>query len=422
MLGLLVTCTMAFGGLEYLNNGGHADAGPVVDANRPWGLAHTGQSLAQGGVDGGDVAGINPPLYPSRALMLEHGPLDTGHGALGNILIPLEEGAEVSQKLTIGTSFTRDILKKRNETAPALVSVFHGSAWGGRRYEELKKGGVTGAFEAIVAQARIIKYLIPDILYKAVSCIHGEADGLWWNDDYANDLAEWASDLDASLRNVTGQTQTVNFLFCQTTSAGGYGYNGGLDVAQKFWTPVWQLQAHVDNFSLHLVATKYFLPYHDHSHLTNAAQRTLGEYYAKALNVIESGGTWDILRPGSVTAIGDTVVIDFVGAVGDLVWDVEVVAEAVNKGFAFRDDDGGTITGASITGPAQVILQLNGVVGAGAQVGYAYHNGEGGAANQVAGLGDRGNLRDSDTATSAYSNSFLRNWCVVFRTEVQASR
>ena len=145
------------------------------------------------------------------------------------------------------------------------------------------------------------------------------------------------------------------------------------------------------------------------------AQRILGEYHAKAQKV---GNTYNPLRPSSITGSGNSVVINFTGNVGNLAFDTTKVNSAVNMGFSYADDSSRTITAVNITGPNQVTITLSGTIGANAVVAYAYHNGDGGAANQIAGLGDRGNLRDSDTTQSIYSSYILHNWCVTFRKAV----
>lgn len=377
-----------------------------------WGFAHTGQSLAEGGVGNDAVSGISPPLYPEQALTLIGGPVGRNTETLGAAVVGLEERSRV----TIGSSYTRGMVED-NGVGSGFEAIFHGQAFGGKNYQDLKKGGSTGVYEKVIAQVADVKAARATVVYKAVSCIHGEQDGLENNTAYAANLAEWAADYDADIKSLTGQTENVQFLLCQTATAGGYNRNGGI-TETTFPTPLEQLEAHVNNPGVTMVCSKYHLDYFDHSHITNNAQRLLGEYYNKAFTKIEAGQGFEPLRPSSITGSGNTVVIDFVGNVGALAFDTTLVKLATNNGFDFVDDSGNTITDVSITGTAQVTITLSGTIGANPLVSYAYHNGDGGAANQVSGDGDRGNLRDSDTAVSLYNGARLYNWCVIFREPV----
>lgn len=373
-----------------------------------WAFAHTGQSLAEGGVGGDSVSGLSP--YPDEVQMLTGGPVGRNTGTLGTGLTTLAEQSRV----TIGSSFMRGVLA--NVAVPPRETLFHGQAWGGKNYDALKKGGTSGVYEQVLAQAASIFAARSLAIYKGVSCIHGEQDGLDNNTSYAVDLAEWQDDLETDLKAVTGQTDDIHMFICQVGSASGYGYTSGI-ASVAFPSQLQQLVAHKSNSKIHLVCPKYQLDYYDHSHITNNAQRVLGEYYAKAFAVVEAGGTWEPLRPTAIIGAGSTVTITFTGRVGDLVFDTTLVEAATNYGFAYKDDSSRTITNVQIVNN-QVVITLSGTIGANPLVSYAYNNGAGGAANQIAGLGARGNLRDSDTAVSAFDGARLYNWCVIFRESV----
>jgi len=373
-----------------------------------WAFAHTGQSLAEGGVGGDSVPGLSP--YPDEVQMLTGGPVGRNTGTLGTGLTTLAEQSRV----TIGSSFMRGVLA--NVAVPPRETLFHGQAWGGKNYDALKKGGTSGVYEQVLAQAASIFAARPLAIYKGVSCIHGEQDGLDNNTSYAVDLAEWQDDLETDLKAITGQTDDIHMFICQVGSASGYGYTSGI-ASVAFPSQLQQLVAHKSNSKIHLVCPKYQLDYYDHSHITNNAQRVLGEYYAKAFAVVEAGGTWEPLRPTAIIGAGSTVTITFTGRVGDLVFDTALVEAATNYGFAYKDDSSRTITNVQIVNN-QVVITLSGTIGANPLVSYAYNNGAGGAANQIAGLGARGNLRDSDTAVSAFDGARLYNWCVIFRESV----
>jgi hypothetical protein len=375
-----------------------------------WGFLHTGQSLAEGGVGGDSVAGISPPLYPTRALTFSGGPVGLVTANLSPSLTALAEPSRV----TIATSFCRNVIEDV-PTCPQEV-LYHGQAWGGKNYAALKKGGSSGVYERMLAQVVNAKARRPAIIYRTVNVIHGEQDGLDGNTNYASNLIAWRQDFNTDVQAITGQVVNMLMFICQVGSAGGYGFTGGID-STNFPSQLEQLAAHKSSSFVRLVCPKYQFAYYDHSHLTNNSQRLLGEYYAKATAARLNTGTWEPLRPSTITGAGNTVTVSFVGAVGNLVFDTTLVQPAANQGFAYRDDSGRTITAVNIVG-SQVVITLSGPIGANPKLAYAYNNGAAGTANQVAGLGSRGNLRDSDTAVSAYNGQRLYNWCVIFKENV----
>ena len=371
-------------------------------SNTVFGIAHTGQSLAEGGVGGDSVSGVSSAAFPERALMLSPQPVAYSSNSNGNVAVDLVEPSRV----TIGHSLTRTLATGNEDTI-----LFSGQAWGGKAYSELKKGGATGVYEKVIQQVGNAKLNYGSIEYLGVTNIHGEQDGLNNNLTYEANLVEWQLDFDTDIKAETGQVENVVMYISQTASGGGYGFNGGITEV-TFPTPLAQLSAHVNNTKINLVCSKYHLPYADHAHITNAAQRTLGEYFAKALT---AGPTYEPLRPGAFTLGASNIVIDFTGNVGSLVFDTTLVQSIADSGFSYTDDSARTITGVTITGVAQVTITLSGAAGLNAVIAYAYHNGAGGSSNQVSGLGDRGNLRDSDTVVSLYDGAPLYNWCVTFR-------
>jgi len=394
------------------------DAGAATspDDGRVEGILVTGQSLAEGGVGGEPLPAVASPACGDHALMLLPRPVGFATQPLRLPLKPLREDGRV----TIAHSLTRRLVADGIARDPRYRLVLSGQAWGGKPYRDLAKGGATGLFEMQMAQVELIAAQLPGITYRGVVCIHGEQDGLDGNAAYARDLAQWQSDLSQGIRALTHQPDEVDLFICQTASSAGYGRCGGIR-AENFPTPLAQLAAHESNPRIHLVTPKYHLPYHDHAHLTNGATRILGEHFAKAFLAVRETGAWSPLRPVRVHAPApDAVVVDLCGNDGPVAFDTERVKPADNFGFSYADDAARRIASVSITGPAQVTLRLDGPAGGNAIVGYAYHNGAGGAAAQVAGYGNRGNLRDSSRARSEYDGEPLYNWCVIFRKPVSS--
>lgn len=365
-----------------------------------YGVAQTGQSLAGGGVGGDFVSGVSTVAFEGRTLMFSPQPMGLASQVLSNVTTGLTEPARV----TIGHSLTRSLATGNENTY-----LFSGQQWGGQAYIDIKKGGSTGVYEAVITQVGNAAGEFPNITYLGVTNIHGEQDGLNNNTGYAANLNEWQVDFDADIKSVTGQTENVPMYICQTSTAGGYGFNGGINEL-TFPTPLQQLLAHETYGNVVLVCPKYNLAYYDHSHIKNISQRILGEYYHKAMSV---GAPYEPLRPLSFVVSGSSVVITF--SKSSLALDTTLVQSIANSGFSYTDDSSRTITGVSITATNEVTITLSGTVGTNAVVAYAYHNGSGGATNQAAGLGDRGNLRDNDSAVSLYNGAPLYNWCVTFR-------
>lgn len=165
-----------------------------------------------------------------------------------------------------------------------------------------------------------------------------------------------------------------------------------------------------------MVCSKYFLKYYDHAHITNKSQAVLGEYYAKAmLKEADTGVKFEPCRPISFTKTGNAIVIKFTGVEDGLEIDTQSVSGISNYGFAYSDSSGNTITSVVITDYDEVTITLTGSIGASPVIAYAYHNGAGGASNQAAGQGDRGNLRGTSKDISKSSGDMLHPWCVIFR-------
>jgi hypothetical protein len=374
-------------------------------SNLVWIFSHTGQSLAEGGVGNDPVAGLIP--YPANIEMLINGPV----GLTTNVIGPSIQTLSEKSRVTIASSYMRKTLTDISGVSDDVV--FHGQAWGGKNYNSLKKGGSTGVYEKIISQSQNILSSKQTIIYKGISVIHGEQDGLDNNTNYAANLNEWKTDFNTDFKLISGQTEDIPMFLCQVGSSSGYGYTGGI-TSTGFPSQLEQLKAHEIYNDIYLVCPKYQLDYFDHSHITNNAQVLLGEYYAKAFKKVIQNGNFDPLRPSTIVGAGNQVTISFVGRVGNLVFDTTNVIAATNQGFAYSDDSGNTITNVQIVNN-QVVITLSGNIGANAVVGYAYNNGSGGATNQVNGLGARGNLRDSDTETSSFTGQNLYNWCVIFK-------
>lgn len=369
-------------------------------------ILQTGQSLAEGGV-GYDQSLYNQSCLNTNAYTLSGGPVGVSTATIGTKITGLRERV----RSTIGNTLLDGVLTN----GFAKKAYFHGQAYGGMPYSDVKKGGSTGTYEKCVTQASSVKLRVPNITYKGVTIIHGEQDGIINNTNYANNLSEWISNFNTDLKAVTGQTQTIHGYLCQTATAGGYGFNGGISET-TFPTPLQQLTAHKTNSLITMVCSKYFLKYYDHAHITNKSQALLGEYYAKAISYeLETGVKFEPCRPVSFTKSENKIIIKFTGIEDGLQIDTQSVIEITNYGFSYTDAASNAITNVEITGKDEITLTLTAPSGSSAIVAYAYHNGSGGASNQSSGRGDRGNLRGTSKLVSKSSGVNLHPWCVIFR-------
>lgn len=374
-----------------------------------FGVLVTGQSLAEGGV-GYDASLWNTSALNNAALTLSGGPIGIGSASLGSKLQGLNERI----RATISSTLADKIL-----TSGVAGYVYaHGQALGGANYAALKKGGSSGVYEKCVSQVNSIKSRVQNVVYKCVAIVHGEQDGVDNNTNYAANLSEWIEDFNLDIKSSTSQSEDVHGYLCQTATAGGYGFNGGITQV-TFPSPIEQLKAHRSNPRLTLIGSKYMLPYYDHAHLTNRGQAILGEYYGQAITYERRTGLkFEPCRPVSFFKSANTVIIKFIGYGEGLTIDTSAVKPIANHGFSYSDSNGNTITSVSVTGIDEVTLTLSGSVASNPVVAYAYHNGAGGATNQANGLGDRGNLRGTGVNLSKVTGEPLHPWCVIFREEI----
>jgi hypothetical protein len=181
-----------------------------------------------------------------------------------------------------------------------------------------------------------------------------------------------------------------------------------------------------------LVAPEYPVEfkYQDSIHLSNAAGRRLGEYFAKAYaSVVMAGKAWEPLRPAEIVRNGPVIDVTFVVPVPPLVLDVVNVTNPGNYGFNFTDNSGATPAIASVvlTGASSVRVTLAQAPSDTAVKYLSYaHIRNTGPTRGGPTTGARGNLRDSDPTPTRYAaypaqgdspptpNLPLYNWGVTF--------
>jgi Carbohydrate esterase, sialic acid-specific acetylesterase len=395
--------------------GGPSDAGtdapppilPYFDVNH---ILSMGQSLSVGSVGSPALSTTQP--YDNR--MFVTGVLAGGTGLTS--FVPLVEGSVETMSSSLAnlvTKLARDVdLTSQPEgkrSHELLVSV-HGV--GGTAYAGLKKG--TAPYAAGMAQAKagmaVATGLGKSFQVRAVTTVHGESDHIAGNVTYEADLIQWQADYESDVNALTGRAGTLPLFQTQMSSWTKFGQATSA-------IPYAQLAAHVDRpGKIVVVGPKYHLAYApDGVHLTNQGYRHMGEDYAKAYRrVVVEGGTWEPVRPKSVTRVDKVVTVTFHVPAPPLVLDTTLVTNPGNFGFEFVDDAAVTPGIASVALVAQDAVQITLTAtptGANKRVHYAAASLAG--ANGGPTTGPRGNLRDSD-ATPSRNGYALYNWCVHF--------
>ena len=363
-----------------------ATAAPVVHH-----ILGTGQSLSQG-------------LYATPALTLTQ-PYDNlmlGIGWQGSTLVytglaPLVEGGFPHDGETISSAMANAL----SVAMPGYRSIVTRHGVSGFAYDQLRKGTAPYAdgMTQVATANRLLKAQGIAHVVDAVTVVHGEADQVPYGSPtpYEADLVQWQRDYSADVRAITGQTNDV-VLF--TDQVGSWHPTSAIPFAQL-------AAAEHNPGRIVLVGPKYFLPYAaDADHLSNVAERTLGEYYAKAYRAtVVDGVPWRPLAPEETTVCGAVVTARFHLPAGPLVVDTSAVSARTNLGFELADGTASppTITDVAITDPDTVRIRLSRApTGTDPRLRYAF-TAPGGPGQ--AGLA-AGNLRDSDAA--------LPNWLVHF--------
>jgi len=366
---------------------------PVLSGRTLHHVLGTGQSLASG-------VGGAPPLslaQPYDNLMFGTGVLA---GATGlTHFVPLVERDVETMSTSLATTVTRAARATGGEH-DLLVSVH---ALGGAPYRLMKKG--TAPYAVTIAQATAARAITRDlgIPYDitAVTSADGGGDHVDLNTHLADDLAEWQHDLEADLRAISGQTAPIPLFVTQ--------YASWTEYAPTSPIPIAQLRAHVEHpGQVIAVGPRYPFTYGpDGVHLTNEGYRGMGEYYARAYRrVVVEHGTWEPLRPKTITRSGAVITARFLVPTPPLVLDTTLAAATSAMGFEYADD-GPTPAIASVVigAPDTVIITLAAEPTAvNRRLRYAYTGVQGAHAGLQTGA--HGNLHDSEAAPP--------NWCVIF--------
>lgn len=361
----------------------------------------TGQSLASGTLGSPALSTSQP--YANR--MFDTGVL-AGAPRVTTFIPLVEQSVE-----TMSSSFANLVTKLARDNGGSHDLLVSAYALGGAPYSSMKKG--TAAYAVTIAQANagLAIARATGIPYDvtAITSADGGGDHVAKNTHLADDLGQWQQDFETDIRAVTGQATPIPLFNTQYSSWTEYDSTSPIPIAQ--------LRAHVEHpGKVIVVGPRYpFLYGPDGVHLTNEGYRMMGEYYARAYRrVVVERGTWEPLRPKTVTRAGAVVTVRFLVPAPPLVFDTTRASNPGNMGFEYVDDgpSTATITSVAITGMDTVAVTLSAEpAGANRRLRYAYT----GVQGALAGLqtGAHGNLRDSD-ATPSRNGYALFDWCVHF--------
>lgn len=247
-------------------------------------------------------------------------------------------------------------------------------------------GEVTSAKALADAQGK--GYRVGTILW-----LQGEANA---NDTtYSTKLQTLAADLDADIRTITGQAQSVNLVSYQT--------RGQFIVSQQ------QLAAANASALVHIGSPSYFTTFDaDNVHFDGPGSELVGAHLGRAASEILSGAPWDCLRPLSISYAGNAFDILMNVPVAPLVIDTTTYPDAGFMGFSvFNPSSVAKAATVSIVGNDVVRLTIAEPVGAGWKIQYQ---------NRLYVL--RGNIRDSAGLADIYDPDGraapLNNWLTCF--------
>lgn len=274
---------------------------------------------------------------------------------------------------------------------------------GGSTIDELSKGGSTGEYEALVTRVtntRAARLAASDTYsVRALHWIQGETDQFdgTSRQDYYDALvalrADYATDLATpDLPMIASQTSTVDFTWVNSS--------------EQPLAPLAQLDAHRELDWFTLVGPHYAYPRAvDDLHLLAPSYYYVGELHARASLAAINGAGWDPLMPTNAVSDGQTIVVTFAVPVAPLVLDTTTVAAQPNYGFSVHDTAAQIADVALGSDGISVEITLDRPVTTTIRLGYAV-----GPDMDTS----RGNLRDSETAVSAYDGAALPNWSVLF--------
>lgn len=283
---------------------------------------------------------------------------------------------------------------------------------------------------------------------RAVTFMHGEDDHYNYGDlwpwpkragggnlaDYSEALNELQTDYETDVKAKTAQAQDIPLFVLQMQG----WTNTNVSPADPDYIPptsspipIQQYQAHKRYPKVVLVAPGYNHIFNDCLHFNGFGQRRIGEYMAKAYSKwVFEGVKWQPTGPKSVSINGAVVTVKYHVPKPPLVIDTANVTAIANAGFRYLVGGSSKIASGTavpiqsvvVSAPDTITITLQSApVGANQRLEYANYfdfnnTGRPGCPGPTTGV--RGNVRDSDAATSVTGGLPLYNWGVSFELPV----
>jgi hypothetical protein len=266
-------------------------------------------------------------------------------------------------------------------------------------------------------------------LYGSVGCpctamVLGVNDEVAGTANFAADMLAIQAQAETDIKAATGQGAGVPMAITQESS---WGSSCPSRASSGYVTPIVAQQqvavAMANSTKLLFAGPEYFLPVSmyqpDGIHLTADGYRWLGEYIGEAQAAYIAGHTWKGLTPKSAILCGSRIVLLCNVPCAPLAIDKTRVSEPTvpssSAGFEAFSSGGARIAISSVTvGPdgASIVIQLAARPSAPVTLCYAWSAPAGALSGATAGA--RGNIRDSNPASSFYGYENMFHWLPTF--------
>lgn len=287
--------------------------------------------------------------------------------------------------------------------------------YGSQTLAQLSKN--TNWYARLIAQVQIAydiaTALNKKLVVQAFSWAQGDL-GTGLTGTYAENLEQLRADIDADVKAITGQTQTVKCItwqaFLYTNGQAKQWYEKYVGASETYPNIICSgATYHLDNVAA------------GNLHFTAESQDWLGAYFGIAYKrTIIDGQKFIPVKPVSASHNGNALWVKFNVPQKPLVWDTDRVAIADNYGFNLYDS-GGTekaLTSVEIVSPDTVKFVCSSAI---ADTDYLTYGQNGTTYNRL--TGNRGNLRDTQGDYLTYLSGVdtvlpMHNWCVIFNKTV----
>lgn len=340
------------------------------------------------------ISNVNSPIDPDQIASLA----------------TLSEQLSPSQGAQFGETYASGIALKQSGT-----SLFSATGRGAYRIDQLSRQTTvqtdnwhfanthaTVIAGKELADAASLTYNVPKVVWK-----QGEADGAagTTKSSYKTQLTALVNDLRATIK-AAAYVDTSSMVFVADQLAFQNTGNTSAELA------VGVLELHrLGDGKVICAGPTYAEEFaaNNDVHMTSNGYRNYGERLGRVLSV---GSSWNPCHITAVSRTGTSITLTVYVPRAPLVKDTTLVSSVANDGFTYT---GANITGVSITNDgtggntATILITID--ADAGGTLRYAYNNGTNLFIGPVSGM--RGNIRDSEPASTVNDATPLYNWLCV---------